>query len=219
MRIHAKSFFERPLERINAKDAKPLEKIVAGIAIGIFTLLSLGGYLIFAQHYFKGKKVEHLEYELHQAVIENKIDQVKVLLKKAPDVKKLRLDWPLFRAVGNNNLEMVKFLIEKKAHVDAHMGGETPLLLATEQEIPNFEMINYLVQKKANLNPRMEHSPLGNIARNLNNPAINQQETIKTLELMLAREAHLNEDDMKDLSKEAHEFFRKYEAAHHINIL
>lgn len=222
MRI--KEFFGQPLEPFLLKTATTSERILPAITIAIFTLFSLGGYAIFAHSYFKNRKVEIIRDDINREIEGGQLQRVREVFNRIKPNEKLYLDQAILTAARKGKFEMVKYLIEEQhADVDAHTRvDKTPLIYAIEADELNYELINYLIEQGGRgLMDPLFHSPLAAMAKHLNNPNADLQQTKNTLELMLSREAKLLSFDQGhlDLSAEARNFFEEYEATHDVRIL
>jgi hypothetical protein len=119
---------------------------VKNIAISIPVLLLFTSFTIndaFAQR----------QKNLHQAIIDGDIDQVKSQISAGEDVNtKNKMNWtPLHTAIRYQRKEIIQFLLEKGADVNASDNlGKTPLHLAVETG--QKELVEQLIAKGAQIN-------------------------------------------------------------------
>lgn len=203
-----KNILNRPLEVLQAKDFKCIDKTIAGIMVGIFTVLSLGAYGVYSYRFFDKKRVKNLQLKLTTLVVNNNFSEAKALFKKFPGLKKANLDQLVDLAARNQNFDMIKLLIDKGGRVDGQTITETTLYKCLTSRPVRYDIIKYLLNRGADPNPQMEPSALSLMASSWND---NPEETKEILELMLRKGARFNEgsEDRNGICREAIQFIRE----------
>lgn len=146
-----------PLKAVDSKDSSYLSKAISGIAIGLFTTVSLGYYAYYAHNYFKEKKINSMYNQLESAIQSKNIDIVNQLFQQMPDLEKsLKPNAPggrtpllLHIAVNNNDQAMVNILLQHNADINLDGRVGTPLDVAVRKG--DLQMTKYLIEKGASV--------------------------------------------------------------------
>jgi len=144
-----------PLETVS-HPSSVVAKIVAAAVMAIFTVFSLGYYVVYASRYFANKRFERLIPQLESAVTSNDLAKARELFAADPKLKEVlngyegRTPNLLYLAVDHQHPEMIDFLIHHGADLNAQGRMGTPLAVAVYQGRLN--MVQYLLQKKADPN-------------------------------------------------------------------
>lgn len=160
LKIACNEIIDIPLKTIVSKEKSLLSKIVAGIAIAVFSVLSLGFYVVHTYRFFADRKVGNLQKELEQSIEENNLTKVQELFTKHPQLKTredLRFGvsetcpsrlLPL--AAEKGNLKIVQLLRQNGAKLDSFSrGNKTALERALDGD--HGDVARYLIDEGATL--------------------------------------------------------------------
>jgi hypothetical protein len=166
IKMYTKAAINWPIKTIASKKSSSLNKVAAGLTIGILSLLSLGAYAVFTHQSLAKHKVIWIQKKLEKAVKENDINEAKKIFKTYPaatkyvnrqffvgtfgNVLKNGESKFLHVATVNDNPEMAQLLYENHCDLNETVDHKPAILLAvTEQKTT---MAKWLVEKGANLN-------------------------------------------------------------------
>jgi ankyrin repeat protein len=144
-----------PLYTITNKSSL-VAKIIATLAIAIFTTCSLGYYAIYSYRYLAARKFEAKVQSLESAIRANQLEAVRELFKATPNLKGTlngyqgRTPNLLHLAVENEHTEMIDLLIANGARLDAESRMGSPLAVAVYRGKAN--MVQFLLERRANPN-------------------------------------------------------------------
>lgn len=133
------NLLDPPLKTVASKKQSLCSKVISGIVIATFTVLSGGLYAVHAYNFFVHKKAVHLQKDLERAIENQDYERVKELLRLYPVLKTqtdlihgirgfsvISLILPLVAEQGN--LEMLKLLRENGAELNAFSRGQQTAL-------------------------------------------------------------------------------------------
>lgn len=125
-----------------------VDKLVAAVAIALFTVISVGTYLIYAYKFFENRRIENTKTEFNSAVESNDLNKVKLLFSKAPFLKEHlnTSNTPLLHsAIHDGQKEMASLLISHGADIYGSSRMGNTMAIATYRK--DFEMVKFLVEQ------------------------------------------------------------------------
>lgn len=163
LELAASYVFNAPLRAVSSDKSNCLNKSVSGVAIGVFTLLSLGCYGVHAYRFLA--KEQHIKNSKHlaSAVEGDHTEVVSRLFDARPALKATINEGETPRllhiAAMRGNKEMIRILKENGANIDAPYQTEAPLVSVCCDPVcqlklnEKMDMIQFLVDMEASLNP------------------------------------------------------------------
>lgn len=146
----SKSIVLWPLKTIDSNTENYLKKIVAAVAIAIFTVFSLGYYAYYANNFFQSRAFDRDVEVLTQLVRTDHLDEVRQMLEEKPELKNAlnghggRTPCILHFAVAGQARQMINYLVEQGASLNAIGRLGSPLDVAIyNNDLP---MVRFLLE-------------------------------------------------------------------------
>lgn len=148
----ASKVFVTPLEKISCSSARPIDKVISAIAIGIFTIFSLGYYAVYAHRFFAAKKLESAKGSLESAADRGDLSTIQKLFAEFPGLKRNmngedgKTPCLLHLAVVHDHFSVADYLIQNGASLSAQGRHGTPLDCAVQ--FGNLQAVTWLLENK-----------------------------------------------------------------------